>query len=200
MLLIGLTGPTGAGKSLVSKALSERGCFVMDGDDAAREAVMPGSPVLAELAGRFGPDAVRADGSLDRKLLAERAFSSPEGTAALNAITHPAITERIFERLAAAEKDGFTSAVIDAAALFESGIDGRCDIVAAVTAPKDVRLKRVMLRDGLDENAARLRMDAQKNEAYYEQRADMVIHNGNSDDLYAQIEKLYQMIVRKLEP
>jgi len=198
MLLIGITGPTGAGKSIVSASLASRGCFVVDGDAVAREVVVPGSPVLAELALAFGGDVLRADGSLDRGLLAARAFASPEGTARLNAVTHPAINARVLALLDAAERAGFRFAAIDAAALFESGVAGRCDLVVTVTAPLDVRIARVTRRDGLSEREARLRAGAQKNEAYYEQHADIVIRNGESDDLEGQIEKLCEIIAEKV--
>lgn len=173
MPVIGLTGPTGAGKSTVSAILRKRGFFIADGDVIAREVVQPGEPLLQQLAQAFGED-ILTEGVLNRRVLAQKAFSDPEKLQLLNSLMHPVIEERMFREIA---EHPDCPAVIDAAALIESGIDKRCDFLVVVTAPLDVRLERIMARDGLTEADAKVRIGAQHDEEFYTSRADIVIRN-----------------------
>ena len=95
MMTVGITGRSGCGKSTVTACFAAHGVPVADADQISRQVLQPGSPVLAQLAARFGGDILRGDGVLDRRLLADRAFATPEGKAALDAITHPAIVRQI---------------------------------------------------------------------------------------------------------
>ena len=156
--MIGLTGPTGAGKSTAAKMLAALGCHVIDCDVLAREIVQPGSPVLAEIAARFGEDVLQNDGTLDRAALAARAFVNNETRRALNAITHPAITTLALEQ---ASKAGDRPVVIDAAVLLESELARHCEHIVVITAPEEVRLARILARDDISEQAARQRIAAQ---------------------------------------
>ncbi|WP_164918993.1 MULTISPECIES: dephospho-CoA kinase [Acutalibacteraceae] len=171
--VIGLTGPTGSGKSTVAAAFRELGCAVIDADILARRAVQR-PDCIAALSREFGADIVSADGSLDRRLLAKRAFSSPGRTERLNQITHPAIKEETVRRIGELRGSGAKAIVLDAALLFESGADSLCDTAVAVTAPPEIRLKRIMKRDGIAEEAAKERMNAQNPNGYYEKRAKYV--------------------------
>lgn len=175
--LIGLTGQTGAGKSTVADILRKRGYYIIDGDVVARTVVEKGSPVLKNLSGQFGEDIIQPDGSLDRALLARRAFADRESTRRLNEITHPAIIERALEMAENAFKNGYEYAVFDAAGLFESGIDKKCDCVIYVTAPEAVRLARIMERDNIGREDAQRRIAAQFDDEYYFSRSDYVIEN-----------------------
>ncbi|MEI6579608.1 MAG: dephospho-CoA kinase, partial [Eubacteriales bacterium] len=166
-LIVGLTGQTGAGKSTVAAKLAEKGFLVIDGDVVAREIMQAGSPVLKTLANEFGADIIKEDDSLNRRLLASRAFASRDGTARLNGITHPAITENIKQKIAEAKKRGESVIVIDAAVLLESGAAKLCDIIAVVTAPEEIRLNRIMERDDLSKAEAMKRINAQHGEDYY---------------------------------
>lgn len=177
MICYGLTGKTGAGKSTVAALLRERGWYVIDGDKLARQITEPGSPVLPQLCEAFGGDLLRADGSLDRKALVRRLQAVPGGVALLNAITHPAIDALAQKELEAAEAAGYDRCVFDAAALLESPSRSRCRKIIVVTAPEEVRLQRILLRDGLSEAQARDRMQMQKDDAWYLSQADDVIHN-----------------------
>lgn len=168
--IIGLTGPTGAGKSTVAALLRKNGCAVVDADILAREVTERGD-CLSQLQDAFGADIVGKDSRLDRRLLAQRAFATHENAARLNAITHPAILAESSRRIAEARKSGVKAVVLDAALLFESGADRLCDTTVAVTAPDEVRLKRIMARDGIPEDLARARMKNQHGAAYYEERA-----------------------------
>ena len=179
---IGVTGPTGSGKSSLHPVLARFGCAVIDCDRLARQVVEPGQPALCELADAFGADVLLADGSLDRGLLAQRAFSTPEGHARLCAITHPRIIELAKAEIAAAHADGL-HAVIDAPLLFEAGIDAICDITIAVLASAALRLERIMRRDGITEEAARLRMSTQQPDSYYSSRAHhTLLNDGTAED------------------
>lgn len=180
MNILGLTGPTGAGKGAVGRLLAQRGALVIDTDLLAREVVEKGSACLAALAEHFGQDILHPDGTLNRAALAAKAFADPAEKDMLEAITHPAIIARTHEILTDARE---SLAVIDAPALFESGMDAICDVTLAVLAPADVRLGRIMARDGIAEQAARLRMNAQPEEAFYRDRADYTLINDGDEAL-----------------
>ncbi len=192
MFVIGLTGPTGSGKSTFSAMLRESGFFVADADAAARAVVQAGSPVLDELCEAFGADILGSDGTLCRKTLAARAFSSPENVRRLNALTHPAIERTLFAQIAAHPEA--RGAVIDAAALIESGISEKCDLIAVVLAPGEERLRRIMLRDGLTEAQARQRMQAQPPDAFYLEKADVVLRGYAPFDPQTELRKLLERV------
>ena len=188
---IGLTGPTGSGKSFVAALWAERGAAIIDADQIAREVTRPGSPCLAQLAEAFSPAILREDGSLDRKALAKLAFADPAATKTLTDITHPPILALCRARAEQAAADGVTFIVFDAPLLFESGLADDCDLTVAVLADKDVRRRRIRARDALTEAEARLRMQSQPDDAYYTERADRVLYNnGDPDDLRAQAEAI----------
>lgn len=186
----GLTGKTGAGKSTVSALLSKKGWFIIDGDVAAREITKPTSPVLKKLADAFGKDIIEKDGTLKRKELAARAFSTVESTQMLNRITHGAIDEIFRKQIEKAENAGFSKCVIDAAALLESPSKSLCKKIIVVTAPLEIRLERIMVRDGICENDAMTRINAQKNDEYYFERADIIIRNYPPFELKDEISKI----------
>lgn len=190
--LIGLTGPTGAGKSTVAARFAARGCPVIDADDAARAVQTAGSPCLTALAEAFGADILLADGALDRAALAKRAFASPAATERLNAVTHPFILAEMDRRAAAADGD---TVIIDAPLLFEAGLEQVCAATVAVLADANVRLARIMARDGLDEAAAKLRMAAQPDDAFYRQRATYIIeNNGDAAALDAAVDRILEEV------
>ena len=189
--VVGLTGPTGSGKSEVSRRLAEAQLPVIDADVLARRVVEPGSECLRRLAEAFSEDILNDDGSLNRRQLAKRAFATPEDTALLNSLTHPyiiALTNQILMRM---EQTHERAAVIDAPLLFESGMDRICDITVAVVAPFESRLRRILERDGLTEAQARARMAAQQPENYYSSRAAVVLsNNGDLASLCAKADNL----------
>lgn len=184
--IIGLTGPTGAGKSTVAALLELDGCESVDCDKIARTVLSDGSPILEETARVFGADIIAPDGTLRRQLLAQRAFSSKENAAKLDAITHPEIVRRALEKARAITRRGFP-AIIDAPLLFESGLDRYCDLTVSVIAPEKIRLRRIMRRDGIDESAARARMRVQESEEFYASLAQYVVRNHEPHDLKDQL-------------
>ena len=193
--VVGLTGPTGAGKSEVSRRLAAAQIPVIDADVLARQVVEPGSECLFRLAEEFSEDILNDDGTLNRRQLARRAFATPEDTALLNSLTHPYIiekTNRILMRMAQTHE---LAAVIDAPLLFESGMDRICDMTVAVVAPFESRLRRIIERDGLPETQARARMAAQQPEEYYSSRAAVVLSNsGDLDSLRREADDLASKI------
>lgn len=190
MVVYGLTGQTGSGKSTVAEMLSKKGFFIIDGDKAARQITEKGSPVLSELAEAFGSDIILPDGSLERKLLAQRAFSSPQKTQLLNRITHGAIDKVFRQQIEKAKQEGFEKCIIDAAALLESPSKALCEKILVVYAPLEIRLERILARDKISKEQAMTRINAQKSDEYYLERADIIIRNHPPYDLVKEIEKV----------
>ena len=188
MLLIGLTGGIGSGKSTVAAMLRDQGIRVVDADQIAREVVEPGQPALAELVEVFGQDILNDDGSLNRQELANRAFATEEATNALNTITHPRIeqeTQRQFD-LAAAEKENFL--VYDMPLLVERGLHEEMDMVIVVHTDIEERVRRLVERRGLDEDDVRRRMSHQVDDVTRLASADVLIdNNGSIDHLRKQV-------------
>lgn len=187
--VIGLTGPTGAGKSTVAKYFAEKGFYLIDGDILAREAVK-NREVLANLAKEFGADIINKDGSLNRRLTADRAFSTPEKTKALNAITHPAITALTYIEITHADQSDSKGVIIDAAALLQSPIVNMCDMLVCVIAPKKERVRRIVERDGITVDQALTRINAQKSEEYYIENTDYAISNAKGEDFHPMADEI----------
>ena len=183
---IGLTGQTGAGKGYVGRYLETIGFNVLDTDVYARKICEKNSPVLSLLANKFGNDII-VNGVLDRRLLADRAFASPEATEKLNSITHPAILELC-------RKEAVFPSVLDAPLLFESKGDKMCYKTIAVLAPKELRLERIMKRDGITKEQALARMNAQRDEEFYKTNSDFTVINDGSN-IENQINKILEEIL-----
>lgn len=178
--LIGLTGPTGSGKTVVSRTFEEYGCAVVDADKVAHKALTLPECIEA-LVEAFGSGIQNSDGIINRKALAAAAFSAEENTQKLNSITHPVILKLAtdeFERLA---RDGYKNIVFDAPTLFESGSHTLCDVIIAVTAPLVLRKERIIKRDNLTPEQAAARLNAQKPDSFYTDRADFTIVNDKDE-------------------
>ncbi len=172
-MIIGLTGGIGSGKSTVAAILQQNGYQIIDADAISREVTAAGAPALQELAAEFGEDILQSDGSLNRKLLAERAFSSPEKTDLLNRI----ITNKVIEL----SKSRFTEkCVYDAPTLLENGLEHLVDLVMVVTADREKRIRRVMERDGRTPYEIEKIISSQMPEEEKIRRADVVIYNNGS--------------------
>lgn len=183
---VGLTGPTGAGKSYVCEIFRQKGFKIIDCDKIAHELTAKNAPILAELASEFGEDIVK-NGELDRKLLASRAFDTKEHTKKLNSILHPAIAEKCKE-----DAQGLT--VLDASQLFEANMQNDCYKVIGVLADEDVRIKRIIARDNITEQQAKLRMSAQFDNDYFIDNCDYIIYN-NGEDIAAQTDNILEVIL-----
>lgn len=178
MFVLGLTGPTGAGKGEAARCLASLGFSVVDADAVSRLVVGSGD-CLTALVREFGRDILHQNGSLNRSVLARLAFGG-DRVGRLNAITHPYIKEAIIHDLNGMKSGGRRFALLDAPALFESGLDKVCDRILAVTAPAEERRKRIMLRDGIVLKRAEERMGAQPQENFYTKKADFVIDNSGT--------------------
>ena len=194
--ILGLTGPSGGGKSTVAAYLKEQGVPSVDADLAAREVVEPGRPALKKLSAAFSDDILLPDGRLDRRELARRAFASREKTDLLNSILHPFIIEWMERRLKAQIAEGHPVILLDAPQLYEAGAENLCDAVVAVVAPAEIRLARIMERDGLSEKDARLRMAAGLNEDFFRDRgAHILVNDKNKADLLRDTADLLDRII-----
>ena len=178
MLLIGLTGNVGSGKSTVAGIWHrERGATVIDADHLGAEAVKPGSTALEKLIQRFGDRILLADGSLDRRLMGQIAFSSSENLEALNSIVHPEIIRQIASAIIQAKNQGEPVVVVDAALIFEFGIDEIMDRVVVVDAPLEMRKQRMMAKDKIDEQTLEKLISFQLDAWELRERARQVIEN-----------------------
>lgn len=186
--IIGLTGPTGAGKSSLKTVAEEKGYYIVDCDIVARRAVEKGTEGLKALTVAFGEEILNPDNTLNRKKLAEKAFSSAQNTELLNKTIFPFIIRLVEDEIKQKDK-----ILIDAPTLFESGINSICTKTVAVLANKKVRLGRIIKRDLIDEDSALLRINAGKSDDFYLGRADIVLYNNeNIEKLNVQFSKLLE--------
>lgn len=193
-VVIGLTGPTGAGKSTAREAAQKHGFFVIDADKVARDVTTKGSALLPLLEAQF--NGVVIDGTLDRKELAKKAFSSAENTKKLNAITHPYIVNEISGIIEKAENAGEKYILLDAPTLFEAGADKLCQKTIGVLADREIRLKRIIERDNISVSDASLRLSAGRPDEFYKENCDIVLYNNSSCDAFlTECEKIFKNIV-----
>lgn len=187
MFVLGVTGPSGAGKGTVCGILKEFGFYHIDTDRLVPGVYPDAIPQLIEA---FGEDVVKG-GVVDKRALAAAAFSSEENTETLNRIIHPLVMNAVTKQIEAAKDLGFDRAAVDGAALHEAHAEEICDKMLCILAPKELRKQRVMERDNIGSDAADLRLSAQKPDDFYAKNTDAVIVNDNRDNLKA---KLFQLI------
>ena len=195
MRTLGITGRSGCGKSTVTALFRSHGVPVADADQISRDILLPGSPLLPKLAERFGTDVLNPDGTLNRHLLADRAFATPEGKAALDGITHPEIVARIRAAKAAAEQSGAALFVLDGAVIVGTEAEAECDELLVVTAPFETSVDRIAARDGIAPEMAARRLNAQTPETVLTGKADYILRNdADLETLTARAEALYQTL------
>ncbi|WP_303722426.1 dephospho-CoA kinase [Malonomonas rubra] len=195
-LILGITGSIASGKSIIAAAFVQKGAALVDADQLARDVVAPGSPVLKQLVERFGERVLLSDGQLNREYLSQIVFSDAEALQDLNRIMHPAIGQLAIERLQQLRvKPGLPLVVYEAPLLFEANSEGRVDKVLVVKIDEDIQLQRLMQRDGLNETAAKQRIDAQMAQEEKLARADFVIDNsGTVHEALQQVEVLWERL------
>ena len=204
MLKVGLTGAIGTGKSTVGKGFASLGAHVTEADRIARELLRPGQKVYDDVVRSFGREILASDGTIDRKKLADAAFGTPERPKTraeeLNRLVHPAVGQAQKEWMAEigrSDKQAF--AVVEAALIFEAGLEKQFDRIVVVTCPFETRLRRWMSRTNVDEATARRelerRMAAQWPEENKIAAADYIIDNSGQEwqtesrmrEVYAQL-------------
>lgn len=196
MLSVALTGNVAAGKSSVTAWWRTWGAYIIDADVLVREVQAPGTPVLAAIRERFGPQMLRPDGSLDRAALRRVVFRDPEARQALNAIVHPAVQARRAELLAEAAARGERVVVNDIPLLFEVLDPARFDLVALVDAPDEVRRARLIQGRGLLPDEADRLMAAQLPSDTKRARSDLVIDNaGTLEELRQAAERAWRHLL-----
>lgn len=191
-LLVGLTGGIASGKSTAARMFGELGIQVIDADAIAREVVQPGEPALEEIRARFGDGVLTPEGALDRAALRERVFRQPEDRRALEALLHPRIRERMFERALAVEHDW---CILEIPLLVEGGLHAHLDRVIVVDVPTELQRERLAARDGVTETQIDQMLAAQVTREQRLAVADHVLENsGPLSELRAQVEA----VARKL--
>lgn len=202
MLVVGLTGGIGSGKSALAAELAANGMPVIDADDIARRCVAPGSPALALIAARFGPEVIGHDGSLDRAALAAVVFVDPGARRDLESITHPCIRDAIDAEIESLRVSVAAPlmVVVEHPLLVETGGHGRVDRVVVVEAPIEQRIARLVSGRGMTEAAARDRIAAQTDDAARRAVADHVVMNdGTRPELVAHAARLFTVLVTDAE-
>ena len=190
MLLVGLTGGIGSGKSTVARMLASRGAVVLDSDGLARDAVEPGTAGYDAVVARFGPAVVAPDGSLDRAALASVVFADGTARADLEAIVHPEVRRSIADAVAAHADTGHV-VVVDSPLLFERGANEGFPVVVVVTASDATRIVRLVAR-GMRESDVRARIAAQMPLQDKAALADVVLDNdGDESALEDQVDRLW---------
>jgi dephospho-CoA kinase len=193
VILVGLTGGIGSGKSTISSLLEGKGAIIIDADAIVREVQLPGSPVLTELAEKFGSNVLAPDGSLDRQAVANIVFTDPDALKALNAIVHPAVGKEMNRRMIEQRTTDHV-VVLDIPLLTENpreGLQGKI----VVDVPVEVQVVRLVNYRGFDEADARARISRQATREQRLATADFVVDNsGELADLLPQMDKLWQWL------
>ena len=197
MKIIGLTGQSGAGKGAACAIFQKYGIPSVDTDAVYHALLAVNGPCTQELIAAFGTDILSEAGLVDRKKLAQTVFGKPNTANllhTLNTITHKYIMAETHRLLQTYAQNGADAALIDAPQLFEAGAQKDCDLVVAVLAPRAVRLARITARDGISEEAAVRRIDAQKPDAFYREHCDAILENDG--DLHALEEQIRGFLIK----
>ena len=198
MIKIGICGSSGSGKGYVCKQFSTYGYKWIDTDRVYRDLATPKSQCVKELKEYFGTSILNPDGSLNRKALSKSVFegeNSKERLNQLNKITHFHIQKETERIICKSEENGYKGVLIDAPVLFESGFDKMCDITICVTAPTELKLQRIINRDGIPYEKALARINNQLNDDELRAKCDYEIKNSSNDD----VEKQILAILSKIE-
>ena len=178
-MIIGITGGTGCGKTTLVNLIAECGGLILDCDAIYHELLTSDKEMLTAIDARF--PGVIENGVLNRKKLGSIVFADENALLELNRITHTAVKEEVLRRLKTAPQ----LAAIDAIGLFEGGLSELCDVTVAVTAPEEARVRRLMARDHISEEYARIRIRAQHDESWFQERCDYILTNDSSIDAFA---------------
>lgn len=187
VMIVGLTGQTGAGKTTVCKVFKEKGFMVINADAVSRNVTEKDSPCLNELCLFFGKDILFEDGSLNRRKLGDIVFSDKKKLEILNSITYPYITSEILADIEQLSAEGHRLILLDAPTLFESRADDFCELIISVISREELRIERIIKRDSISRESAKNRIDSQLKEEFFRNNSDFIIKN-NED-----IENLFEV-------
>jgi dephospho-CoA kinase len=198
MIVIGLTGGIGTGKSEVARILQDLGAVIINADQVGHKAYIPHSEIWQEVVKAFGEDILQPSGEIDRKKLGGIVFSDPEHLARLNRIMHPRMAKMVAERIKLLAEQGKSVVVVEAAILFEAGWDSLVDEVWSTGSPEELVIGRLQARNGLSEEEARRRIGAQMSASERRRRSNVVIDNsGDLADLERAIQSLWNNRVKE---
>jgi len=198
MTVIGITGPTGAGKTTVLNVLRDMGGAVADCDAVYHQLLVTSASMQTELKARFGAEIFDENGHLRRKELGAIVFGNAQALADLNAITHRYIVAELERLIAQAGRERRPAIALDAIALLESGAGALCGVTVAVTAPEDVRVRRIVAREGISEDYARARISAQRPSAWFEERCAYTLRNdGDREALERRARDLFSYLIKQ---
>lgn len=183
-MIIGITGGSGGGKTTVSKEFEKAGFKIIDADEVAHRVMKKGTKCLEEVVDAFSEEYLTIDGELDRKKLGSLVFNCPEKLELLNSITHKHIINEIKEEMT-------DKTVIDAIGLFETELYTLCDSTVFVYCPKEIRVKRIMERENINEEYALSRINAQKSDDYFKSKADFTVINDGEHNILKQLKGFY---------
>ena len=182
MLVIGITGPTGAGKTTALRTLESLCVRVLDCDAIYHELLRSDAHLRRELIGRFGD--VFDEAGLNRRKLGRLVWNDGVALNDLNGITHKYVMAALKGQIEDARQNGLPGVAIDAIALLESGAGGLCDTTVAVIAPKETRIARIMAREGIDRDYAAARVSAQKDGAWFAEHCDHTLRNDSTESAF----------------
>lgn len=189
--MIGVTGPSGAGKGVVSSCFASLGVPVIDADSVYHQLLLPPSPCLDALTDAFGSQILNGDGTLNRPALGTMVFSSSAALERLNTISHRFVMDSVRKTLEEWRQNAVPVCVLDAPQLFEAGAEKDCDVVVSVLADQQVRLKRIVERDRILPERAMERFRAQKSDDYFRSHSDYIIeNNGDPDRILPQVQRI----------
>lgn len=198
MKILGLTGPSGAGKGAACAIFEAFGIPSIDTDAVYHRLLEEGGSIKDELCATFGQDILDEHGKIDRKKLGAAVFgkeNTPSLLHTLNTITHKYVMARVHDMMQAIRQNGAIAVLIDAPLLFEAGIEKECDAVIGVLADRETRLCRITKRDHITKKAAQMRIDAQKSDDFYREACQYILENNND---YAALEAQIRRLLKEL--
>ena len=201
MKVIGLSGGSGSGKGYVAGLFESRGARTIDTDAVYRELTSSHGECMDELIAEFGKEISDSNGALERAVMRKLVFSGEKAEynrARLNQISHRHVLRKVRSLILELQASDVPVVLVDAPLLFESGFDKECDAVICVTAPVDVRISRIMERDGISKEAALARISTQLSDEILADRSDYVIDNsGDNATLSSDVDRIYNSILKK---